>query len=39
VIAAYLGTSAEEVEAAEERQPDILHLIDTDDGTAPEEQP
>jgi branched-chain amino acid transport system ATP-binding protein len=39
VIAAYLGTSAEDVEAAEESQPDILHLIETDDETAPEEQP
>jgi len=39
VIAAYLGTSAEEVEAADASQPDILHLIETDDDTAPEEQP
>jgi branched-chain amino acid transport system ATP-binding protein len=42
VIAAYLGTSAAEVEAAEESQPDILHLIETDhedDPTAQGEQP
>jgi branched-chain amino acid transport system ATP-binding protein len=39
VIAAYLGTSAAEVEAAEESQPDILHLIETDDQTAHEDDP
>src|SRR4029079_461703 len=37
VIAAYLGTSAEEVEAAEERQPDTLPLIETDDETPPQQ--
>jgi branched-chain amino acid transport system ATP-binding protein len=39
VIAAYLGTSAAEVQAAEESQPDILHLIETDDQTAHEDDP
>ncbi len=34
VIAAYLGTSADEVERAEQSQPDTCTCIDTDDQTA-----
>jgi branched-chain amino acid transport system ATP-binding protein len=38
VIAAYLGTSAEEVEAADAGQPDILRLIEMAQTPAPEDE-
>ncbi len=39
VIAAYLGTPADQVAESVSEQPDILHLIETDEGPAHEEEP